>query len=129
MTDKHPDKQPVTDEEVVEQFTQRLERRADELDAATLSRLRQARAAALAELEKPAARSVNNWVWAGGFASASVFAVALLLVLNNDPPAGQGFEQMLADTELLSEQDELEFFEELDFYVWLEDQGLNPSEV
>ena len=72
---------------------------------------------------------VSNWVWGGGFASASVFTVALLVLFNNDQPIDPGFEQLLADTELLSEQEELEFFEELEFYVWLEEQGLNPSEA
>ena len=129
MTDKQSDKSNLTEEQVVEEVTRRLDRQADELDAATLSRLRQSRAAAMAELEKKSSAGISSWVWGGGFAGASVFAVALLVLLNEEPPIDQGFEQILADTEILSAQEELEFFEELEFYVWLEEQGLNPGEV
>ncbi len=129
MTDEHPDKQPLSDEQVAAQVKQQLERKAGELDAATLSRLRQARALALAELDRQTPRRATHWLWAGGFATASVFAVALLVLVNNEQPANQGFEELLADTELLGEPDELEFFEELEFYVWLEEQGLQPGEA
>lgn len=105
------------DEKFVNDITEQLDRQAEALDGQTLSRLRQARASALA------AGSGRQWHWqpVAAFASAAVLAVAVWLAL----PINNGGEHNMAaldDMELLASRDDLEMYEELEFYAWLEGQ-------
>jgi hypothetical protein len=109
----------------VSPFEQSAKRAFDEsveaLDAATRSRLTQARYRALEEL-KPARRV--GWQWSlapvGTIAAA---ALAVWLTIGQPPPADDLQETSLSDLELLLAEEDLEMLdEELDFYGWLEQQ-------
>jgi len=92
----------------------------ERIDAATRSRLTQARHAALAELERPAAR-LASWMPAAAVAAAAVLAVALWL-----GPGGPGQPELpglaapgVEDLELISAGEDLDMFgEEPEFYAW-----------
>lgn len=106
------------DEKFVNNIKQQLDRQAEELDGQTLSRLRQARAGALAE------DGGRQWHWQplAAFASVAVLAVAVWLAL----PLNNGDERNMAaldDMELLAARDDPEFYEEIEFYAWLESQN------
>jgi hypothetical protein len=101
-----------------------LEESTAKLDGRTLSRLTQARHAALAGLEKPARQWWRSWMPAGAVAAAAVLAVMLWTGPGRDPAAqlagvnggGSAFEDidLLADgdaPDFVSEADELEFYE------------------
>jgi hypothetical protein len=110
-----------------------FERRAKELfdhsaaqiDAATRSRLTQARYRALEEL--PSAGRWRGWqswlVPAGAVATAALVAVLLLRPENPAADAGLQAAVALGDLEILLGEEDLEMYdEEIDFYAWLEEQ-------
>ena len=98
------------------QLSQHLNDSVDKLDAATLSRLNQARQTALSN---PSKRRFALPLWSTGVAAsiAGVFMIYLSL------PIGIGIQHDLSDPLAgiaLYEQDELDLYEDLDFYEWLE---------
>lgn len=88
-----------------------LERSAQQLDELTIARLRAARRNALDARPHRVA-----WLAAGGLATAALTAtvVAFLLFTPAAPPVA-GLEQF----DLLSENDGLELYRDLEFYRWL----------
>jgi hypothetical protein len=101
-----------------------LDESADGLDAATLSRLNRARQAALAQ-RRPARR---QWALPAGLASACVLLLAVLTWHSYGPTVGVSLENPLArtaapgDLDLVASEDSLEFYQDLEFYAWLETQ-------
>jgi hypothetical protein len=100
-------------------FQERVVRLLDEdvagLDGATRSRLTQARARALASVEKS-----SRWqlIPASGAVLASVIAAFLLLQKPAEVPTTTALQP--EDLELLTTNENLELYRELDFYLWLE---------
>lgn len=96
------------------------------LDDDTLHRLRQARKEAIASSEtKPDDSVITFPTWlssastATAFASISLIAITLLL----QPELSQVVTSTpLDDIALLSSAESLEFYENLDFYIWLDTQ-------
>lgn len=109
-----------------------LDHSTQALDGETLARLNRARQAALAARRR---RPAPLW---GGFAVAGASAMALALAIGlqrppPDPPVSSGIAPPPvasttdeADDDLLAAED-LEFFEDLDFYQWLDREGLAPA--
>jgi hypothetical protein len=89
-----------------------LDRSTQQLDELTLARLRAARLRALTPHPR---RRV--WLVAGGLATAALAAtlVAFLLFAPAAAPPDTGLEQF----DLLSENDGLELYRDLEFYRWL----------
>jgi len=97
----------------------------DRLDAATLSRLNQARHRALEEVSKSGARTRwVRWVPVTGVAAAAVVAV---MVINAPGTIGTDDSITTTDFELLLEEDGLEIFEDLEFYSWLDAVDLDAN--
>ena len=91
------------------------------LDGHTRSRLSQARAAAVAAAES---RPRSPWLLPSrlvplGGAAVALLAVALISQAPDQAPAEQ---VVLNDLDLLLEGENLDLFEELDFYAWLLEQ-------
>ena len=97
-----------------------LDASAESLDAATLSRLNRARQQALAQR-----RAAPRWAFPAGMVSACMLLLALFVWNGRGAP---GAESPLAhnagagDLELVSSEDSLEFYQDLEFYAWLEAQ-------
>jgi hypothetical protein len=89
-----------------------LDQGTQQLDALTIARLRTARARALAARPR---RFV--WLAAGGLATATLAAVLVgfLLFAPTLAPPDTSIEQL----DLLSENDSIELYRDLDFYRWL----------
>lgn len=105
------------EEKFVNSIKTQLDQQAEGLDGQTLSRLRQARAAAQRE-------SVGRpWRWQPvvAFASVAVLTVAVWIAM---PVTNNGEQAMAAldDMELLTAADDLALYEEIEFYQWLEVQ-------
>lgn len=100
------------EEAFTEKVKQELDRHADAVDELTAARLQAIRKTALTS----AARPGFNWLPATGMAAAAAVLVAVL-VLNLVPG---DFSDLPGDTELLSQMEDLELLEELEFYAWLE---------
>ena len=98
-----------------------LDESADSLDANTLSKIRQIRSRAV---EKAEARHVN-WpgIISGALATACVMVFTVMILLQS-PTTLQPVP--IDDLELLSSSEDLELFEDLEFYEWLEEDAL-PS--
>jgi len=106
------------EEKFVSGIKEQLDQQAEVLDRATLSHLHQARVAAQAE---GAGRQWRHWQPVAAFASIAVLAIAIWVAI---PVNNNGDQTMAAldDMELLTAADELEFYEEIEFYQWLEAQ-------
>jgi len=94
-----------------EKVKQELDRHADAVDELTAARLQAMRKTALSG----AVRTGFSWLPATGLVAAA--ALVAVLVLNLVPGDING---LPGDTELLSQMEDLELFEELEFYAWLE---------
>jgi len=116
------------DTRLIERIRRRLDEDVDALDSATLSRLEQARRLALAAATQPRrpwrrigwldSRPAGDWLIPAG-AFASVVATALALTLMVSAPE-HGVARAADDLELISAGEELELYENLEFYQWLE---------
>jgi hypothetical protein len=97
-----------------------LDDSADNLDAATLSRLNRARQAAIATRRKGPSR----WAWSAALAgaAAAVFALAIGLHQRADAPSVTPASLQAGDVDVLTSDDDLDLAENLDFYAWLEKQ-------
>ena len=118
------------DAQLIEGIRHRLDEEVDGLDSATLLRLEQARRLALAAAAGPrprrrrmirlSNRPAGDWlVPAGAFASVLATAVALTLMVAEP---GSGSAREVDDIELLTAGEELELYENLEFYQWLQDR-------
>jgi hypothetical protein len=98
----------------------RLDESAQSLDAATLSRLNQARQAALATR----ARGLRAW-WlpAAGLATSCALVVAVVAWYPSAQRAGPATpaHPAVSDAEVAAD-DGIEFYQDLEFYAWLDAQ-------
>ncbi|MCR4346947.1 MAG: hypothetical protein NUV55_07070 [Sulfuricaulis sp.] len=90
------------------------------LDAGTVARLRAARRTAIEDGRHKSSWTRPGWLLpVGGFATAGiVLAVAGLLWFS--APNGNLMQAGMGDLELLTAQENPDFFTELEFYEWLE---------
>jgi hypothetical protein len=119
MSERHTEQ----DRKLEEWSKRTFDRSTQEIDAATRSRLTQARVRALEEL---ASGKRFAWTWrasmlpAGAAATAAIAAWLVLMHGNvGSPPQ---LVNNFGDLEMLLGEEELEMIEELDFYAWLEEQ-------
>jgi hypothetical protein len=110
----------VTDERTsLEDKSQQLLRdSAENLDGSTRSRLTQARHAALAELTSGKSQRIR-WMLPAGAAAAGVLAVAMLS--NRAPVTHTETLAVVDDIEIMTAEDSLEMYENLEFYAWLDE--------
>jgi len=96
----------------------------ERLDGAALSRLNQGRHQALEKLAgAEASANWRRWAPAGGVAAIALVSVLVLRGPDvNDMPA-----EVAADFEILLEGENLEMFEDLEFYSWIDETELNAS--
>lgn len=111
----------MSDEHLEKQIKTTLDRSVEQLDADTLGRLRRARAAALT-----AAESKQPFSWLPLVSSASlamVVVAVILMVLPKEPGLSAG----LDDLEMFSAADDLELYQEMDFYTWLAEEDAHGA--
>ena len=112
------DSDPVT-----RHIRHQLDRQA--VDAETRRRLRQARSQALSALDRPQHGWFASPAARAGLALAGIAGLALLLMLgisrqNQEPLPDAGLDAF----EIATSEAPLEFYQELEFYLWLEQQEL-----
>jgi hypothetical protein len=100
-----------------------LDRRLENLDAATLSRLRQARQQAVATANR--APRVDWWLTAGAVATAVVIASISVTLFLPVPvkPIPDWLVQQEPDVEMLVSTEDLDFYQELEFLLWLDQRN------
>jgi len=113
--------------ETEDKFLNAAKRALDEaeknLDAGTVTRLRTARREAIEQGLRRPSRKHPGWLLpVGGFATAAiVFAVAGLLWFSAPNP--NLLQANVSDIELLTAHENPEFFADLDFYDWLDNDS------
>lgn len=132
MTEHDADRRAARegDEHFANTASELLRRSAEDIDAATASRLNRARQAALGAM--PRRRPASAWLLPA-LSTAAVGALAVGLWLNRgagpELPAGTGpAVESAADMDLLLAPDSLEMLEDLEFYAWL-DADLSDAEL
>jgi len=99
-----------------------LDESLDTIDAATLTRLRAARRAAMTQSGPPPWRLWRNaWAPAGALTAVALVAVTAVSLWNagmQDPVVPLAWEE----APILGSADDLEFYQELEFYYWLQDE-------
>ena len=96
---------------------QELDDSLNSIDAATLSRVRQVRARALEKTEK---KSYNWFGIAGGaIATACVLMLVVMLSIKNEASVTPLTPE---EIELISAMDEIEIYQDLEFYEWLAEE-------
>jgi hypothetical protein len=97
------------------------------LDDATLSRLREARAKAVeaADARGRGVFRIPNWMRAGAFATAA--AAVMVFAIWVDPPKPELPVKSLDEFEMVLYADNLDIYEDMDFYEWLADIGNGGS--
>ena len=110
---------------MLERVKQELQSGNDKLEAQVLSRLNQARQKALAQA--PQAWWKPTWLGASvvpaGTLAAVVLAVAVFFQTGNQVAVPETVD----DLEVLMAEESLELYEDLEFYVWLEEVEANAG--
>jgi hypothetical protein len=108
-------------ERFLRQLNERLDHSVEALDASTQARLRAARREALAA---SGVRSLPAWLMPMGSLAAAATVAVLTVSLWLLPPEKGMDDQLppLEDFALLSDSEGLEFYQDLDFYLWLDDE-------
>jgi hypothetical protein len=96
-----------------------LEQANEDLDAATLSRLNQARQTALAELEAPRFASGKRWIPATAVAASVLVATVLWLGREPGMTESNQIAEQLEDLDILLSDEDFELYDDLEFYSWL----------
>jgi hypothetical protein len=103
----------------LQRVKQELDRSCGALDGATQSRLNAMRHAALAEGQRKR-RGLSLFLPFGGFVTACMLVVAVLLQGPALPGGGVLPEAApIEDIDLLTASEDLDFYEEYEFYQWL----------
>ncbi len=95
-------------------------RDSERVDSVTAAKLAQARV----PWQQSGPRSRSTWVWASGGLTAAAIVAALLVQLGGARWSTDPVETNVADTiEVLTDDMDAEFYEDLDLYRWLADDG------
>ena len=105
------------------QLRETLDGHADRLPADVANRLRSARRDAIQQ----AARPGFDWMrpLMSAVALAGVGALSIALWSGQPAPAVDVLDQRLASIDVLTASDDLEFFQELEFFEWLPEEGVD----
>lgn len=115
-------KEDEREETFVRTIVRELDDEVDRLPAAVVGRLRDGRVRAIGVPQGRVGRYriVPRWITAGGFATAAVLVAAVSIWYGGDRSSTQV--RNLDELEIASAQEQLELYEDLDFYRWLADQ-------
>jgi len=118
----------MSEEEFLTEVRKTLDRGTESLDPETLRRLRSARFEALdrAGASRFSWFRLHRWITAGGLTTITVLAFGISLWLGSpvrNPPLRQP-----DDLEILTSQDQLDLYKDLDFYRWLDKEAIVAGE-
>ncbi len=106
----------------IRSIVRELDEEADRLPPAVVGRLRDGRMRAIGVPQGGwfRYRIVPRWITAGGFVTAAVMVAAVSIWYGGHRSSTQV--RNLDELEIASAQEQLELYEDLDFYRWLADQ-------
>lgn len=109
----------TNDKKLISNISRQLNDNVDDIDAVTASRLQAARKSAIeaaTDSNKNHFFQTYQTLFATSSALAMVFAIAIIAISMNSQPELN----IMEDLTLLSEKETFKFYEEMDFYQWLE---------
>ncbi|BDV41873.1 hypothetical protein GURASL_07960 [Geotalea uraniireducens] len=109
-----------SDERLIETITAHLDRSTETLDDEIARRLRQTRAGAVEAAGRQRLGGSFRWLTAGGVATAAILIVAGVLWMNSGRKVTTVAN--LDDMEIVTAREQIQFYEDLDFYRWLATQ-------
>lgn len=112
----------IDNEEALSRARMALEQSSDSISPDVLAKLRIIRGGAveLAEKREQSLFCLPRWVTVGGVATLAVLVVAVSLWFS---PVGTGTPAKSDDDiDIITSNEQLEFYEELDFFLWLEER-------
>ena len=109
----------------LEKARQSLLAAEDRLDAGTLSQLRDARVRAVEAAGERGFFRIPNWMRAGAFATA--VAAVMVFMIWVDPPRPELPVKSPDEFEIVLNADNMDLYEDLDFYEWLAGAGNGGS--
>lgn len=112
------------EQQFAQQLKETLDQQLQDMDAASVSKLRQAREKALAKARR--GKPMANWIAAPVAASVVIISLLLFIVPRQQVEIGNEWlaqAEAFDDMTMLVEADELELYEGLDFLIWLDEQG------
>lgn len=118
----------MNEQDFLKQVKQSLDDSVENLDAETRTRLNQARQAALREMHKSSLRKTKAWwmIPAGAAAMAAIAVLSSVMYFRSTgsimlPQGG------ISDLDIVASRDQLEMYENLDFYLWLVEEETSAS--
>ncbi|TVM19275.1 hypothetical protein DPQ33_02635 [Oceanidesulfovibrio indonesiensis] len=105
-----------------------LDESVDNLDGATRSALTRSRRAAL-ERHEARAGGFRRWIRPAALPAAGLAAAAVLLVMVLQNGVSVPPEDFVADIEMLGAEETTDFFENLDFYLWISEEGTDEKSI
>ncbi len=122
-----------TEREFLAAVSASLRHSEENIDELTQARLRAARHRAVAAQQEHPFGSLSNILtldWLHNrrvmlSAAMSLTAVGVLLLVFNLQQPSSRLPPMLEDIELLTSNDDIDLYKDLDFYVWMEDEQIN----
>ncbi|MFK8014373.1 MAG: DUF3619 family protein [Gammaproteobacteria bacterium] len=113
-------KDDTTDANLTRKLARRLDADAESLDPDVVRRLRLARHAALDQLDAPRHQHYGRWLaGAAGVAVVALLAARLATGPTDVPSFEYASAEVMSDLELLTDEEDLELLEELEFFRWL----------
>jgi hypothetical protein len=113
------------DRELTERVTSELDRGIEAIGTPVLGRLAAMRAEAVARSEgrRGFLRKVPRWIPVSGLATAAVLVVAVSLWMHAGTSRPVVSLTNPDDVEILTSQDRIELYQDLEFYRWLDEGG------
>jgi len=106
----------MSEKDFLNKLKKQLDEQSEQLDATTLSKLNRSRQAALAQASPQTSRMKQNWLPASGLAAA-VLLTSVFLFRSEEIVTNSN--QSMDDIEIIAASDNLDLYEQLDFYLWL----------
>ena len=108
----------------LDNINHRLNQSVDEIDDATLSALQKIRKATVAEAEN---KTTNTWSWLQPIPVMAIASIVLVVSVTLQMTMTSSVlpSPALADIPLLTASDDIEFYNDLEFYQWLDAEKLN----
>lgn len=120
----------ISEQRFLEAVKTGLTRSGDNIDEITLAKLHRARSRAIDQLARNSGlRTWSDWLVPAGAVTATlaiavmVFNFAILFPSLDAESRGREMLSAMDDIHILGAQEDLELFEELEFYAWLVDEN------
>lgn len=121
--------QDETNDSLTQKITQSLNQQVEALDAATLLRIQQARIHALEQTKRTQTFTQPKMMWAGGLVTFTTLSIILILMWPKPQELAPILTPDITDIALLIDDESIDFYEDLDFYIWLEQKELDTSDA